>query len=70
MTYKTILFERDAQACFADPGVSSALLDDVCAASGVRALGTQPDELARARVGGRLLVLHEDRIEVRSLPEE
>jgi len=63
-----VSFERDAQACFADPGVAPALLDDVCAASGIGALGTQPGEVARARVGGRLLVLHEDRIEARSLP--
>lgn len=58
-----VTFVRDAQACFADPGVMTALLDDVCAASGVRALGTQPGDIARARVGGGMLVLHEARIE-------
>lgn len=57
-----VSFERDAQACFADPGVMTALLDDVCAASGVRPLGTRDDEVARARVGGKRLVLTESAI--------
>jgi hypothetical protein len=60
-----VSFQQDPQAAFADPGVFVALLDDVCAMSGVRPLGTQGDEIARARVGGRLLILREDRIEVR-----
>jgi hypothetical protein len=61
-----VSFVRDAQACFADAGAITALLDDVCAASGVQPLGTQPDEIARARVGGRMLVLREHQIEERT----
>lgn len=57
-----VSFARDAQACFADPGVMTALLDDVCVQSGVPPLGTRDDEIARARVGGKRLVLREDAI--------
>jgi hypothetical protein len=59
-----IRFERDPEAVFADPGVMPALLDDVCALSGVKPLGINVGEIARARVGGRVLVLREDRITV------
>ena len=59
-----VVFQQDPQAAFADPGVIVALLDDVCAMSGVRPLGTQDDEIARARVGGHRLILREDRIDV------
>lgn len=61
-----VSFERDAQACFADPGTLVALLDDLCAQSGVPALGTKEDEIARARVDGRLLILKADGIEIHS----
>ncbi|MFA4945505.1 MAG: family 14 glycosylhydrolase [Lentisphaeria bacterium] len=57
-----VAFERDPQACFADPGVMTALLDDVCAQSGVPPLGTRADEVARARAGGKTLVLREGAI--------
>ena len=55
-----VSFERDAQACFEDSGTMVALLDDVCAQSGVKPLGTREDEVARARVGGKLLILREE----------
>lgn len=55
-----VSFRRDPEALFADPGVFPRLLGDVCAMSGVRPLGTQDDEIARARVGGKLLVLRQD----------
>jgi hypothetical protein len=57
-------FQLDAQALFSDPGVVVALLNDVCAQSGVRPLGTQDGELARARVDGKLLILREDGITI------
>jgi hypothetical protein len=57
-------FQSDAQALFSDPGVVVALLNDVCAQSGVKPLGTRDDELARARVDGKLLILREDGITV------
>lgn len=60
-----VSFLRDAQACFSDPGTMVALLDDLCAQSGIQPLGTQPGETARARIDGRCLVLFEDRIEFR-----
>jgi len=63
-----VSFQRDPEALFADPGVFPALLGDLCAVSGVRPLGTQDDETARARVGGRLLALREDTIAV--LPDQ
>ena len=47
-------FCPDDQACFSDPGVILALLDDLCSMSGVQALGTKDEEIARARVGGTL----------------
>ncbi len=50
-------FERDAQACFTSSGTLPALLDDVCAACGIEPLGTRPGETARARTGGRIMVL-------------
>ena len=53
---------------FADFGAMTALLDDLCAASGVSPLGTKEDEMARACVGGKLLILRSDSIEV--LPEK
>jgi hypothetical protein len=59
-----ITFEIDPQSCFADPGVLLALLEDICAMSGVTALGTTGDEIARARIGGKLLILHADRIDI------
>ena len=52
--------EIDPQAAFADPGVALALLADFCAMSGVQPLGTQEGEIARARVGGKMLVLRND----------
>ena len=55
-----VSFERDAQACFEDSGTMVALLDDVCAQSGAQPLGTREDEVARARVGGKLLILREE----------
>jgi len=60
-----ISFQRDPQAAHEDPCTIVAILDDVCAMSGVRPLGTADDEIARARVGGRLLVLREGAIDVR-----
>jgi len=54
-----VCFRPDPEAIFADPGVFARLLDDVCALSGIQALGTQDDEIARARAGERLLVLRE-----------
>jgi len=57
-----VSFKRDAEACFNDPGTLLALLDDVCARSGVRSLGTKDEEIARARVGGKMLVLREGAI--------
>src|SRR5690606_23674672 len=60
-----ICFESDPQALFRDPEVIARLLDDVCAQSGVRPLGTRSDEIARARIGNRLLVLRPETIEVR-----
>jgi len=60
-----ICFKSDPQALFNDPEVIAKLLDDVCAATGVRALGTRDDELARARIGGKLLELKEGAIDVR-----
>ncbi|CAN5504184.1 hypothetical protein BH10PLA1_BH10PLA1_16490 [soil metagenome] len=60
-----ICFKSDAQALFADPEVIAKLLDDVCAATGVRPLNTRDDESARARIGGKLLVLKDSGIEVR-----
>ena len=61
-----VSFERDAQACFDDPGTMTALLDDMCAASAVKPLGTKQDEVARARAGGRLLILRTDSIDMRA----
>ena len=52
-----IVFRRDPEALFDDPCVFAKLLDDVCALSGVAPLGTAEDEAARARVGGRTLIL-------------
>jgi len=60
-----VTFKIDPQNCFSDPGVLLALLDDMCAMSGVLPLGTQEDEIARARVGDNLLILREDTIETR-----
>jgi hypothetical protein len=60
-------FRMDDQACFSDPGVILALLDDLCSMSGVPALGTSDEEIARARVGDRTLILHADRIEIHSV---
>lgn len=52
-----VTFQLDPEACFSDPGVFLALLNDMCAMSGVQALDTRDDEIARARVGGEMLVL-------------
>ena len=52
--------EIDPQAAFADPGVALALLADFCTMSGVKPLGTQTGEIARGRIGGKLLVLRDD----------
>jgi hypothetical protein len=52
--------EIDPQAAFADPGVALSLLDDFCAMSGIKPLGTRPDEIARGRIGGKTLILRED----------
>ena len=59
-----VTFQPDKEAGFYDPGVILALLGDVCAMSGIAPLGTKNEEIARARVGERLLILHSDRIEV------
>lgn len=59
-----ICFKADPQALFHDPEVIARLLDDVCGQTGVRPLGTADGEIARARIDGKLLILHEDRIEV------
>ena len=56
-------FHVDEQACFSDPGVILALLDDLCAMGGIRSLGTQDEEIARARVGERTLILNADRLD-------
>ena len=50
----------DPEACFNDPGVALALLADFCAMSGVRPLGTQEGEIARSRVGDKMLILKND----------
>ena len=55
-----VTFEFDAEACFSDPAVFLALLNDMCAMSGVRALGTRDNEIARARVGKETLALCDD----------
>lgn len=55
-------FQPDAEDLFADPGVIRALLSDVCGLSGTALLGLQPGEIARARVAGKVLALHEDRL--------
>ena len=57
-----IVFQRDPEAMFDDPCLFVKLLDDVSALSGIEPLGTQDDEVARARVGGRLLVLRDHAI--------
>lgn len=62
-----ICFKPDPQAIFRDPAIIARLLDDVCALTGIAPLGTQDDEFARARIGGQLLVLREDRIDVSPL---
>lgn len=59
-----INFDADPQALFADPGVFPSLLADVCEQSGVALLGTQPNEIARARLGKKILALTEKGIEV------
>ena len=55
-----VTLQIDPEACFSDPGVFPALLSDVCALSGVQALGTKDDEIARARVADEMLVLSSD----------
>ncbi|MBN2711101.1 MAG: hypothetical protein JXR97_01510, partial [Planctomycetes bacterium] len=57
-----LVLKRDPQALFADGGTFSALLSDVCAMSGVQPYGTQADEIARARIDGRLYALKDDGI--------
>ena len=57
-----VTFQVDAQACFSDPGVLLALLDDLSAMSGVQALGTREGEVARARVGERTVILRPEAI--------
>jgi hypothetical protein len=52
--------DLDAQAAFSDPGVALALLADFCAISGIKPLGTQEGEIARGRVGKKLLILRDD----------
>jgi hypothetical protein len=52
--------DLDPQAQFSDPGVTLALLADFCAMSGVEPLGTQKGEIARGRVGGKMLILRDD----------
>lgn len=59
-----ICFKSEPQALFADPEVIAQLLNDVCGQSGVRPLGTQEGELVRARIGGKLLVLRPDKIDI------
>jgi len=59
-----VVFQQDPQALFADSGVFPALLDDVCAGSGVRPFDLQAGELVCARLGGRRLALHADRISI------
>jgi hypothetical protein len=59
-----ICFKSDPQALFHDPEVIAKLLDDVCAMSGVRPLDTRDGELARARIGGKLLVLRDGAVDV------
>jgi hypothetical protein len=59
-------FTIDSQAIFVDAGVFPALLGDACALSGVAPLGTRSDEIARARVGSKVLALTDRGIEVRS----
>ncbi len=61
-----VSFERDPEACFDDPGTMLALLDDVCAMSGVKPLGTRKGEIARARVGGKMLVLTDKHIRTKT----
>ncbi len=56
-------FHVDDQACFSDPGVILALLDDLCAMGGVQTLATKDNEIARSRVGERTLILHADRLD-------
>ena len=63
-----ICFKADPQALFHDPEVIAKLLDDVCALSGTPPLGTRDDELARARIGGKLLILRDGAIEVQGPP--
>jgi len=59
-----VAFQVDPERCFSDPGVLLALLDDMCAMSGVPSLETRDDEIARARVEGSLLVLRENAIDI------
>lgn len=59
-----ICFKADPQALFYDPEIIVRLLDDVCLMSGIAPLGTKDGEVARARIGGRLLILREDSIAV------
>jgi len=60
-----ICFKFQPAGAVRDPEVIAKLLDDVCDHSGVRPLGTLDGEIARARIGGKLLVLRETGIDVR-----
>lgn len=57
-----VTFQVDPESCFSDPGVLLALLDDICAMSAIKPLGTQANEIARARTGDRLLILCPDAV--------
>ena len=59
-----ICFKADPQALFHDPEIIARLLDDVCSMSGIVPLGTMDEESARARIGGRLLILRDSSIAV------
>lgn len=59
-----LCFKADPQALFEDPEIIARILDDVCAQTGVKDLGTQEGELARVRIGGQLLILKERSIEM------
>jgi len=56
-------FKYDKEACFDDGNFFPKFIDDLCAQSGVKPWGIQPDEIARGRVNGKTIVLTENRIE-------
>ena len=55
-------FKYDKEACFDDGNFFPKFIDDLCAQSGVKPWGIQPDEIARGRVNGRTLILTEEKI--------